>query len=166
MDLRQMSIDISSSLAQYEQELEEMVSKNERTKEEITEEYKAASAQGDRSENAELTKAIEDLANINQTLADLRSALNNIQLNVRDHSNYEPVGKVVIYSTVLLRQVSTGIEYVFKLFPAGVSDLSRKILDSGSRIGQAIMLKQKGEIVVVEDALLRKPERWEIVDIY
>ena len=165
--LEQISHDISNSLKQYEDDLLKQISDSEKEKEAYAEDYRKASAQGDRSENAELTVAIEGLSKVNRKIKNARVQLRNIKTKVKDHSNYKPVGKVVVYSTVKLARLGpTGETYVFKVFPPGISDLERRILDVESRIGRAILLRQKGDIVHVEHELYGTPVKWVIEDIY
>lgn len=135
-------------------------------KEEIMEVLQKAVSEGDLSENSAYTAAVDDLSVCTRNIVSLRDSIRNAEAVKEDFSSYEPIGMVVLYTTVLLRRDDTGEEYVVKLYPEGVSDLEKGIISKDSPIGNAIWHKEKGDSFHLSHRATGEDILWKIVDIY
>jgi transcription elongation GreA/GreB family factor len=163
MSLEDVSRSISDSLASWKSELEgkkkEILSDIEQT----TEDMKVASAMGDRSENAAFVNAVEKLSQLNAQLLNVNSQLKDL-LQVTTAENYEPIGMIVLYSTVRLSV--NGEEITLKLYPGKLSSIERKILAQESIVGRAMWQKSVGDEFTVEHRVTRESIRYKILEIY
>jgi len=164
-ELKQRSIEIQEAFKEFKKEIEDQIETNFKKQEEITEVYHKAAALGDIRENAEYSSAEKDLAMCNATLASLSKQLKSINDFVNDE-NYFPMGMIVMYSTVCIESEDKTKSFVYRLYPAGVSDLSRGILDVSSPLGQALWLKECGDTFVLEHRVSGEPIRWTIKAVY
>lgn len=162
--LQQESLRISDNLVKLQNELENQKAETIKAIDDMTEEFKIASAQGDHSENAAFSEAKSKLSMYNVTLSILDTRLKSIANKV-DESNYKSIGLVTLYSTVKL-EIPDGREFVYKLYPEGVSDINKGILAADSPVGRAIWLKEVGDIVTLEHIVTGEPIRYKIKDIY
>ena len=103
MNLKEQSKKISERLAALIQELEDQKNNTIMLLEKTTEEFKEASAQGDRSENAAFTEATTKLSMYNVTLSLIDTRIRSIKYKVQEEK-YVPIGMIVTYTTVLLIQ--------------------------------------------------------------
>lgn len=163
--LKQKSISISKSLEDLKVELREEKNRTIQIIEELTEEFKAAAAKGDRSENAEFTEAVDKLSTNNTALSLIDTKLKAIENKVDEPADYRTIGLVVMYSTVKLSTMD-GREFIFKVYPKGVSDINRGILAVDSPLGEVIWLKEVGDDVTIEHRVTGELIKYHIDDIY
>lgn len=164
MNLQEQSREISERLAILIQELEDQKSNTIMLLEKTTEEFKEASAQGDRSENAAFTEATAKLSMYNITLSMIDTRIWSIKNKVHEE-RYIPIGIIVTYATVLLR-VQDGREFVIKLYPEGVSDVGRGIISIDSPLGIGLWRKEIGDVITLEHKATGELIRYTIIDIY
>lgn len=88
--------------------------------------------------------------------------------DVRRKPPYNYCGLIVPYTTVRLKLVrGTEEEFMtYKILPAGLSFLDIGIIASDSRVAQAILGKQKGDIVSIQHSSGSVILKYEILDIY
>lgn len=163
MDLKQESLRISGNLQRFR---ERLISHREQIIDEMSrnlEDLKEASNQGDRSENAAFTSAVEKVSELNGQLANVEKQLAEIN-SITDEDRYKPIGMVVLYSTVLLRTVIGDI--VLKLYPGEVSSIEDGILAQNVPVGKAIWAKEKGDTFSVRHKVTGEQVVYEILDLY
>ena len=164
MNLKEQSKKISERLAALIQELEDQKNNTIMLLEKTMEEFKEASAQGDRSENAAFTEATTKLSMYNVTLSLIDTRIRSIKYKVQEEK-YVPIGMIVTYTTVLLR-VQDGREFIVKLYPEGVSDVVRGIFSTDSPLGVALWKKEIGDIITLEHKTTGELIQYTIIDIY
>lgn len=162
-ELKRESIKIRESFKAFKLDLENQYRETLIKQAETTKVFKAAAAKGDIRENAEYSTAEKELTMCNTILANLNSQLKNISL-VKEEEYY-PMDMVVMYSTVFIRN-DLGQEFIFQVYPDGVSDLSRRILSVASPIGTGLWLKLKGQSFSLEHRIRRNPIKWTVVEVY
>lgn len=143
--LKDMSKKITENLFELRESLNHAFQTQKGLEEKYLLEYKEANAHGDSSENSALTEAIAGLHKSQRDMQDILSRLT--ALDTIDESQFHPCGIVVMYSTVRFVEEKTGKEYVFKLYPKGVSDLSKHILSVDSPIGAQLKQKSVGSTI-------------------
>lgn len=127
------------------------------------EELKKAAEKGDRSENAEYSAAVEKASLLSVALSDLDARLKMMD-KVDDEDQYEPIGMVVMYSTVRFSHGSQ--EFIYKIYPEGVSDISNGILAKDAPIGRMLWLKEPGEEVSLEHRITGDILKYRIEEVY
>lgn len=143
MTLQEISKDIENKLGQKLIQLQEAHTRLLEERLEANEEYKAANT-GDRSENAPLEAAIEKMKKVNSKILENDKAIRLIS-GIDDLSRYNSVGVVVLYSTV--RLTCRGSEYIYRIYPAGISYIDINIMAANSRLAVALMGKKEGDTV-------------------
>lgn len=164
MDLKQRSADISQAFQEYKTELQDLLNKAQERQDEVTAEYRAAYAHGDASENAALSESIMQLGQNSQTIEQYSKQLESLVRCVGEE-RYNSIGMVKIYTTVHLRSQDSN-EYFVKIYPAGVSAISRGIMAADTDIAKAIMNHKKDSSVQVEHKATGKAIKYTIVDLY
>lgn len=129
-----------------------------------SQELSAAISQGDLSENAEYTAAINTLKSARIEESKLIQQLEAMDIDTTV-DNYSNIGLVVLYTTVLLTD-TYGTSFVVKLYPKNISDVENCIIDVQSRIGAGIYLKKKGDKVSVKHKGTGKTIEYVIKDFY
>lgn len=125
------------------QELDELQGKVPGIKKAVQE----AREKGDLSENADYHAAREQLAMVNAKIASVQGKLAHAQ--VVDTSK-APTGSVVFGSTVTVRRVDSGKEYVRTLVGEGEADPSSGKILTTSPVGQALIGAVVGDVVTAE----------------
>lgn len=161
--LRQEGLKIRESFKAFKSDLENQYKETLIRQAEVTKVFKAAAAKGDIRENAEYSTAEKELTMCNAILANLSNQLKNISL-VKEEEYY-PMDMVVMYSTVFIRS-DLEQEFIFQIYPEGVSDLSRRILSVASPIGTGLWLKAKGQSFSLDHRIRRTPIKWTVIEIY
>ena len=165
MDLKTISESISKSIKDLKVDLQEQKVNKLDELDRLTTEYKIASAQGDRSENAAFTEAVDGMSKCTSELASINKQIALLD-NLTEEDSYEPINLVVLFSTVRLKVIDTGEEFVYKLYPEGISDLERKIISEDSPVGKLLMRKEVGDIISIEMPLQGKVIKYQVIDIY
>lgn len=165
MDLKAISESISKSIKDLKVDLQEQKVNKLDELDRLTTEYKIASAQGDRSENAAFTEAVDGMGKCAGELASINKQIALLD-NLTEEDSYEPINLVVLFSTVRLKVIDTGEEFVYKLYPKGISDLDRKIISEDSPVGKLLMRKEVGDIISIEMPLQGKVIKYQVMDIY
>lgn len=165
MDLRVKSEEIRKA---FEDTKTELLKRKQQISDDIqsyTDDYREANTHGDRSENAAFEEAVKNLQRANADYAEVESNLSAVNL-VKDLEKYVPIGVVVLYTTVHLRCLEDNTEYVYRIFPKGVSDLERGIMAEDTRISKALMGKTKGDIIRISHIVESEELSYVIEDIY
>ena len=115
---------------------------------------------GDLSENAEYDAAKEAQGMLEMRIAKLEEVLANARLI--DESQLD-LSKVLVHSTVKMKNQNNGMEMTYKLVAQSEADLKTGKISVDSPIGKGLLGKQKGEIaeIKVPNGLLK----FEILDI-
>lgn len=164
MNLREISMEIDRS---YEEVLSELQRELTETKERLTEaarECHLAASQGDLSENTAYADAKVAMAQANASIASLE-----IRLGVMGECNlkgYKTIGCVVLFTTFTVRRQQDGKEFTFKLFPEGISDISKKIISKDSLIGKSVWMKKIGDSFTIQNRVTAEPKTYVITDLY
>lgn len=128
--------------------------------ESLNEDYKRAKADGDLRENAsyeEAIKGIQEAQGDRQRWELLADGISSVKNKMRDYVHQD---KVTIYSTVHLiciskpgQNVISNIEheFIFKLFPYGITDVESGILSIDSVVGGKLLDKRLGEVIRFRD---------------
>lgn len=163
MSLKEASATITANLTKLSKELRDQKQDFINQIAEKTNDLRRASEQGDRSENAEFTEALEKLQQLQAALRDIDTRLES--MDVDTEADYKPIGMIVKYSTFRIRD-NEGVEYVFKLYPDNVSDLEKNIMAKNSRIAQALWLKGVGDTVSVMHDGANIINTYTVIDLY
>lgn len=163
MDLKQVSQEITDKFIALRTNDEHEKLRILKEMETTAEEMRKAAEQGDRSENAEYTAAVDKLSLLNIQISDVDERLSRM-LQVDLEEEYVPIGMVVMYSTVRLEV--EGKTYVYKVYPEGISEITQNILDKESRLGRAIWKKRVGDVVYLKHRITGAAVAHKIVDIY
>lgn len=139
------------------------------------EEYKIARADGDLRENASFEDAVKNIQGAQsdrQRWEILSDGIMNVRYKVKDYISQD---KITILSTVHLKRVAsfggTPIadiedEFIFKLFPYGITDIDNKILSIDSIIGSQLMDKKVGDVIIFRDKASGGRAGFEIIGFY
>lgn len=114
---------------------------------ELPAELKKAIAHGDLSENAEYSAARQRQDYVKARLAQLAKRLSDIALI---NFNNIPRDRVGFGSTVILFDVSKGLEVVYKIVTSEEADVSKGMISTSSPIGRGLIGKQVGDVVSVQ----------------
>lgn len=131
-------------------------------RESYIEDYKEANT-GDRSENAPLEEAIRNLKDVNSAISINDAQLRNFE-KLEDVDKYNSVGIVLPYSTVRLS--SDGEEFIFRIYPPGMSFVDIGAIAGDSRLALAILNKRVGDVVEVEHTSRKVALSYKIEEIY
>ena len=165
MDLKKKSEEIRLA---FEETRTDLLKRKKQIAEDIesyTEEYRIANTHGDRSENAAFEEAVKNMQRANADYAEVEETLSAVNL-VQDLDKYTPIGVVVMYTTVHLKCLEDNTEYVYRIFPKGVSDLDRGIMSSETRVSKELMGKRKGDIIQISHSVKSEEFSYLIEDIY
>ena len=126
--------------------------------------------------NIEISELVEKLNKhfeYNQTTNSSKSQLlfNKIKsyYDVLNKPKYNYCGLVVIYTTVRLRLSRGNSEpevLTYKILPSGLSFLDIGAIAANSRVAQAVLGKQKGDVVTIQHSSGKMRLQYEILDIY
>lgn len=163
VNLEQESKQISALFSNWSEELKRVRAERIVQYQEAVDEYKEAARHGDARENSALTTATENKESYGAEIEKLTKQINLIEQCIED---YVPIGMVILYSTVYIKCLTDGTEYIFKVYPDGVSDLSKRIIERCSRLGKALWRKKKGHIFTLSHRVSLVPLKYEILDIY
>lgn len=165
--LKCISGEISESLSQLREELIQVIQEYDKEIKEAQIALQRAYEMGDLRENAEFDAALQRCSTLGYSRGLAEQKLRSINGVGEDEKNYEPIGMVVMYSTVLLtNDRDTGVEFVFKLYPADVSDLGRRILSVDSPIGKLLYLRNVGDVFNTEHRVTGVKRRWKVEAVY
>lgn len=164
-ELKKKSREISLSRHSLKEKLltqrAELLDNIEKTREDV----KVASAMGDRSENAAFSDAVQQLQNQQTMLITVETQLKANEAVNDDPDSYYPIDMIVLYSTFLLRD-SFNEEFIFKMYPDGVSDIDQNILDRRSPLGELLWRKQKGDVVGLEHKDSGDVINYTVIEVY
>ncbi len=113
----------------------------------ISEQIAEARDKGDLSENAEYDAAKEAQGLLEMKISKLEDTLANAR--VLDSSKLD-TNKVMVLSTVKLKNVATKAEMSYTLVSESESDLRAGKISINSPIGKGLMGKEKGEIAEIQ----------------
>lgn len=162
MDLKSVAEQIENDLAHiYTTHLKRRANLNDEKKK-CQEEYMAANT-GDRSENAPLQAAIENLKRNNLDIRECENVISGLAAIedagflkkifeegsevLKGKRKYNSIGKVVMYSTVRLD--FEGDELIFRIYPDGVSHIDIGVMAANSKLASSLMGKVVGDKVSV-----------------
>lgn len=126
----------------------------------LNEEYKKARADGDLRENAAYEDAVSKMQEAQgdkQRWEILSDSIQNVKARMKHYVHQDKIG---LFSTVHLvnisgkgRNVIEDIEdeFIFKIFPYGITDVENGILSIESTVGKKLLDKQVGEVVKMRD---------------
>ena len=167
-ELKAFSERVRKAVSEMERALKERLTVLRSDLESTTDDLKVASAQGDRSENAEYTNAVEKIARLTSDIAGIIEQLD--ELSTVNEASYAPIGRVVMYSTVLLSywrsETSEREQITFKVYPGNISDIERGVLAKNSPVGKQVWLRGEGAQFTLLNRRTGKPVRYRIDMIY
>ncbi len=102
---------------------------------------------GDLSENAEYDAAKEAQGLLELKIAKLRNLVANAR--VLDESKID-TSKVLIYSIVTIKNVTNNMKMTYTIVPESEADLKSGKISVSSPIGNSLLGKEAGDIVVVD----------------
>ena len=123
-----------------------------------------AASQGDLSENTAYHDAKENMTQANLSIASLELRLG--VMNECSLIGYKTIGRVVLFTTFIIRRQADGKEFTFKLFPEGISDISRRIISRDSILGKTIWMKAVGDVFTIQNRVTAEPRVYTVVDLY
>ena len=165
IDLKEKSREISESLKALENDLKTQREITYQSIEETREDVKVASAMGDRSENVAFSDAVQKLQQLQTTMASIEQRL-KLMKNIKDtDEEYVPIDMIVMYSTFKIRD-SFGEVFIFKMYPEGVSDIDRNILDKNSPLGKLLWRRVIGDVITLNHKVTGEPIDYTILEIY
>ena len=127
-------------------------------REEITEELKAARAQGDLSENADYDAARDRQAKIEARIRELESMLNNIEI-INEKKKSKRVG---LGSIVKIKELDTSDEIEYSIVGSVEADPLNGKLSNVSPLALAMIDKMAGNVVTVR---VEAPYEVEIISV-
>jgi transcription elongation factor GreA len=113
----------------------------------ISEQIAEARDKGDLSENAEYDAAKEAQGHLEAKISKLETVLANAR--VLDDKDLD-ASKVLILSTVKIKNVTNGMELVYTLVAENEADLKAKKISVDSPIGKGLLGKSVGEIADIQ----------------
>ena len=114
---------------------------------ELPAELKKAVAHGDLSENAEYSSARERQDYVRARLGQLAKRLSDISLI---NFNNIPRDRVSFGSTVVVYDVSKGLEVEYKIVASEEADVGKGMISTSSPIGRSLIGQQVGDLVTVQ----------------
>ena len=127
----------------------------------VVEAIAEARSHGDLKENAEYHAAKEQQALIESRVI----AINDLiaRANVIDITKIENDGRVIFGSTVELKDLETNKKITYKLVGQDEADIKKNLIFFKSPIGKALIVKDKGEMIIVNTPSGAK--NFEILDV-
>ena len=119
-----------------------------------------AREKGDLSENAEYDAAKDAQGMLEMKISEMEKTLSNARVIKQEDLD---ASKVVILSTVRIKQTKTNKEFSYTLVSQAEADLKSGKISVNSPIGKGLLGKQVGEMAVVETP--RGNMEFEILDI-
>ena len=119
-----------------------------------------AREKGDLSENAEYDAAKDAQGMLEMKISEMEKTLSNARVIKQEELD---ASKVVILSTVRIKQAKTNKEFSYTLVSQAEADLKSGKISVNSPIGKGLLGKQVGEMAVVETP--RGKMEFEILDI-
>jgi len=114
---------------------------------EITRRIAEARDKGDLSENAEYHAAKEEQVRVNNKIQDLQITLTNAR--ILDEKDLD-TSKVLVFSTVKLKNLDKNIEFSYTLVAAEEANFSEGKISVDSPIGKGLLGKEVGEIAEIQ----------------
>ncbi len=114
---------------------------------EITKRIAEARDKGDLSENAEYHAAKEEQVRVNNKIHELQITLSNAQ--ILDDKDLD-ASKVLIFSTVKIKNLKTGKEKTYTLVSANEADPLAGKISVDSPIGKGLLGKEVGDIAEIQ----------------
>ena len=115
------------------------------TREEVIEELKAARAQGDLSENADYDAARDHQAKVESRIKELEHQIKNAEIiSDKRRTNYVRIG-----STVLIKELDTGMEVEYKIVGSVEADPLNGLLSNVTPLAEAIMDRKVNDVCEV-----------------
>ena len=114
---------------------------------ELPAEIKKARAHGDLSENAEYHAAKERQGMVAARLGQLRQRLADLSLV---NFNNIPRDRVSFGSTVIVQDLSRGMEVQYKIVASEETDVANGGISTSSPIGRGLIGKQVGDVVTIQ----------------
>ncbi|MBR2533427.1 MAG: transcription elongation factor GreA [Erysipelotrichaceae bacterium] len=115
------------------------------TREEVIEELKAARALGDLSENADYDAARDHQAKVESRIKELEHQIKNAEIiSDKRRTNYVRIG-----STVLIKELDTGMEVEYKIVGSVEADPLNGLLSNVTPLAEAIMDRRVNDVCQV-----------------
>ncbi len=114
---------------------------------EITKRIAEARDKGDLSENAEYHAAKEEQVRVNNKIQELQSTLARVR--ILDDKDLD-TSKVLIFSTVKIKNVNNGMEKTYTLVSESEADLAAGKISVESPIGKGLLGKEVGDIAEIQ----------------
>ena len=114
---------------------------------EITQRIAEARDKGDLSENAEYHAAKEEQVRVNNKIQELQSTLARVR--ILDDKDLD-TSKVLIFSTVKIKNLNNDMEKTYTLVSESEADLSAGKISVESPIGKGLLGKEVGEIAEIQ----------------
>jgi len=114
---------------------------------EITQRIAEARDKGDLSENAEYHAAKEEQVRVNNKIQELQSTLARVR--ILDDKDLD-TSKVLIFSTVKIKNLNNNMEKTYTLVSESEADLSAGKISVESPIGKGLLGKEVGEIAEIQ----------------
>lgn len=167
---------INNNLISYENTIMADKDRTNKRLAEVNLEFIKASEDGDRSENAAFEQALRDIAELSADLNSAESQLNAIARCREGAESYKHGTMITDYSTVrivkcgneggkVLHDVEN--EYIYKLFPYGISQLELGIMSStDSIVGTQMIGKTVGDEIKVRSRITGAVAIFKIEEFY
>lgn len=162
MNLKDKADSIAAAFEKKRSEVRASLEECIKDREAAYDEYRKANT-GDRAENAPLDAAIDHMKKANAKILATEKFIKTIDA-LPDISTYNSVGFVVEFATVRIQ--CEGEEFVYRIYPKGISFIEIGIIAADSRLAIAIMGKRAGDIVGVEDTSIGATIEYKILEVY
>lgn len=170
MDFKRLetaSAQISQSVHMLREELTRKLGEYDTEIKEAQVALQKAYEMGDLRENSEFDAAVSRCGELSYSKLLMKKKLESIEAIGVEEEDYVPIGMVVMFSTVLLvNNKDKDREFIFKLYPAGVSDLDRGVLSIDSIIGRVLYMKETGAQFETSHRVTGEKRKWQIRAIY
>lgn len=147
--LRRKSVEIDSQVQNHARNLEKELEKLKRDLAEQQEIARAASAQGDRSENAEWQIANDNIARYTVSILTLSNTLDTLKAYTDAAAAHTESTRIAVGSTCRIRAVGQESSLIVKLYPEGLGNAKIGAISIATPMGQALLGHSAGDTVVV-----------------
>lgn len=127
--------------------------------------FAEAKAEGDTSENAAYTDAIDSLNILNQQKASILNSIENIESLLANNESYVPSGSIKVGSTFSIERSDTGEKFTLRVCKGSVSNIRMGIMSTDSRFYREAVGKRSGQVVNVRHAVTGQMIEFRILEV-
>lgn len=147
--LQRKSIEIDSQIQNHARNLEAELERVKQNLAEQQEVARAASAMGDRSENAEWQIANDSIARYTVSMLTLSNTLDTLKKYRETVAAHVPSSRIDVGSTCLIRAEGHTSSVAIKLYPAGLGNAKIGAISVATPLGTALLGHSAKEVVTV-----------------